>query len=90
MEVKVFICIVNSSKNSNICEWLLTINEKYANQIDRNYSLATIDDLHDWVAATGEVFSGILTIKEGRCEWTETEYINHLGDIDIKCGYELL
>lgn len=54
------------------------------------FQLASIADLHDWVAATGETFNGILSIKEGLCKWIEREYLDEFGETDFEYGYVLV
>jgi hypothetical protein len=37
----------------------LTTDEQLARLHDSEYQVSSIDELHDWVAASGEVFNGI-------------------------------
>ncbi len=86
----VFICYYNFIKETNTCEWLLTISEDIAKETDQSYKLASIQDLLDWTAATNQVFDGIITVSEGNCKWLEYEFIDFCGKSDWMCEYELL
>lgn len=88
--VKVFICHYGYDKERNTYQWLLTTDRNYASAIDQNYTLASIDDLHDWVCAAGEVFNGIITTIDGDCKWCEREWVNEYGEWEYECGYELI
>lgn len=68
----------------------LTTDEQLAKLHDPEYEMANINDLHDWVAASGEVFDGILLIKEGLCKWFERESLVWGSEKDYECGYELI
>ncbi|TPG68923.1 hypothetical protein EEL31_10540 [Brevibacillus laterosporus] len=85
--MRIFFCVHSSNKK---IQWLLTEDELIARATDQSYSLASLKDLHDWVAATGQVFTGILTILEGKCKWTESTSVDELGFEDYYCGYELI
>ncbi|TPG71144.1 hypothetical protein EEL31_23740 [Brevibacillus laterosporus] len=57
--------------------------------------LASINDLHDWVAATGQVFQGTIYVKEGFYQWFERgtddfEAVLFDGAEEYTCGYELV
>lgn len=84
----IYICRYNYTKESY--HWLLTEEREYARSIDPNFQLASLGDLLDWVAASGETFTGILAVKEGFCKWVEQEYIDDFGELDIMMKYELL
>jgi hypothetical protein len=91
MPKKVFICYYNYDKIKNTCQWLLTTDEVFANQSDQEYELASLDDLHDWVAATDQVFDNcIITVVEGKCKWIEEDYVDFVGNICWKCEYEII
>ncbi|QDX94705.1 hypothetical protein EEL30_21940 [Brevibacillus laterosporus] len=53
-------------------------------------SLASLNDLHEYVAACGHVFEGVLKVQEGFCKWfessTETEELLE----DYTCEYRLI
>lgn len=85
---QIYICRYNFSESK--CQWLLTDNATYALSIDPNFQLANLADLHDWVAATGEVFTGILSVREGECKWIDRNYIDEFGEISYEYKYELL
>jgi hypothetical protein len=78
----IYICHYNFTDTS--CQWLLTDDLVYAMSIDSHFQLASVQDLHDWIAATGEVFNGILAVKEGLCKWSERK---HLDDYEIETEY---
>jgi hypothetical protein len=80
--MKAFVCEIK-----NTCEWLLTFNEEEAKATRQSYSLASLDDMNDWLAATGEhIVDTIIQVKEGFCKWYERE----INDLDLECGYELI
>ncbi|TPG68925.1 hypothetical protein EEL31_10550 [Brevibacillus laterosporus] len=72
--VQVFIVRYNFNPLTNSNRWDLVTDIDEAFQIDPNYSLASINDLHDYIAAGGEVFEGILKVSEGYCVWSESHY----------------
>ena len=84
----IYICHYNFSNSR--CQWLLTSDRIYAASIDSMFQLASIADLHDWVAATGKTFNGILSVKEGLCKWIEREYVDEFGETDFDYGYVLI
>jgi hypothetical protein len=91
MPISVFICHYDFDKTKNTCKWLLTTDETQASQTDQSYELASIDDLMHWAAATNQVFdNSIITVIEGKCKWTEYEYIDFCGKTEWKCGYEII
>ncbi|XOS93121.1 hypothetical protein ACLMAB_05625 [Brevibacillus laterosporus] len=44
--------------------WELVTNTKEAECIDPDYQLASINDLHDYAAACGYIFEGIVRVLE--------------------------
>lgn len=84
----IYICHYNFTESE--CQWLLTDDMTFVTSIDSMFQLASIADLHDWVAATGETFNGILSIKEGLCKWIEREYLDEFGETDFEYGYVLV
>lgn len=73
MEVakNIYLCLFDF--RGSTCRSLVTDDEEYAKSLDPSYQLATIDDLHQHVAATGEIFYGLLNTYDGLCEWIEDE-----------------
>ncbi|TPG68927.1 hypothetical protein EEL31_10560 [Brevibacillus laterosporus] len=59
----------NPLTNSN--KWDLVTNPNEAIKIDPQYSLASIDDLHEYIAACGYVFEGVVRVVEGEFVWSE-------------------
>lgn len=47
-----------------------------------SYELATVDDLEEWLAATGEIFYEPVQTADGIVIWNETS-----GEEDDFCGY---
>ena len=88
--IQIFICYYNFNDVKNTCEWLLTNDEVFANQTDQSYELASLDDLNDWTAATGQAFQNIITVEEGQCKWKEYQYIDFCGKPDYRCGYDII
>lgn len=89
----IYICRYDFEINPNgkrKCKWLLTPNESYAREIDQDYHLASLQDLHDWIAATGARFNGILSVTNGLCKWYEFTSIDEHGFEDFWSGYELV
>ncbi|ATF13703.1 hypothetical protein [Brevibacillus brevis] len=84
----IYICRYDFTKEE--CQWLLTDDMTYAKSFNSEIQLASIADLHDWVAATGETFNGILSVKEGECKWFSKIVANEYGDQDIIAVYQLL
>lgn len=85
---RIYICYYNFSNNKS--QWLLTNDMNYAKSIDQRFQLASVEDLHDWVAATGQTYNGILSVREGLCKWVEDNYINDFGEIEDDSGYVLI
>ncbi|MGG1664537.1 hypothetical protein [Brevibacillus sp. NRS-1366] len=84
----IYICHYNFTESE--CQWLLTGDRIYAASIDSKFQLASITDLLDWVAATGKTFNGILSVKEGLCNWIEREYADEFGEMNFDYGYVLI
>ena len=53
------------------------------------YKLATIDDLHDYVAGTGEVFTYNVETLEGVVQWHE-EHFSYDSPVDYICEYRVI
>ncbi|MCU6599295.1 hypothetical protein OCO53_02250 [Peribacillus frigoritolerans] len=53
------------------------------------YKLATIDDLHDNVAGTGEVFTYNVETSEGVVQWHE-EHFSYDSPVDYICEYRVI
>jgi hypothetical protein len=51
--------------------------------------LATIDDLHDYVAGTGEVFTYNVETSEGVVQWHE-EHFSYDSPVDYICEYRVI
>ncbi|MCG7317667.1 hypothetical protein [Brevibacillus laterosporus] len=49
----------------------MVTNAKEAKKIDPYYKLASVKDLHDYVAASGYIFEGIVRVSEGEFKWVE-------------------
>lgn len=57
--------------------WDLTYNEEFAKQ-DSTYSLATVEDLHDFIAMASYIFEGKVETVDGVVQWyTETTIDEH-------------
>lgn len=69
------------------CGSELTTDEAFAMSHDKDYEIASVDELHEYVAFCGHIFEGILLVKEGIVryyELPETEFD------DFECGYEFV
>nr|WP_158330865.1 hypothetical protein [Brevibacillus laterosporus] len=81
--------IVHDFENLSV-NWELTTDCFMAARVDPHYSLASLNDLHEYVAASGFVFEGVVRVREGFCEWfessTETEELLE----DYVCEYRLI
>ncbi|MGG1659482.1 hypothetical protein [Brevibacillus sp. NRS-1366] len=88
MSVSIYICRYNVDDQK--CQWQLTEDKLFAQSLDPSYQIASIADLHDWVAATGETFNGILSVREGLCKWIEREFIDEFGEMDVEYGYVII
>lgn len=86
----IYVCYYNYNSERNSYTYEVTDDLNYAKYLDPEYQLATLKDLHNWVAGCGEIFYGILSTKEGLCKWFECEYIDEYGDWDFDCGYRLI
>ncbi|RNB52679.1 hypothetical protein EDM57_21060 [Brevibacillus gelatini] len=86
----VYIYRYNFNVNKNTCHWLLSTSKEERLATDQSIELASLDDLHDWIAASGEAFNGILTVQEGHCKWFEQKYVNEFGETDFEYHYILL
>jgi hypothetical protein len=53
------------------------------------YKLATIDDLHDYVPGTGEVFTYNVETSEGVVQWHE-EHFSYDSPVDYICEYRVI
>lgn len=58
-------------------------------QVGFQYKLATIDDLHDYVAGTGEVFTYNVEASEGVVQWHE-EHFSYDSPVDYICEYRVI
>lgn len=85
---QIYIC--NNTIIEESCQWLLTDSMVHAKTIDPNFQLASVRDLLDWVAATGETFIGIVSVKEGLCKWFEREYVDEFGELSYECCYKMI
>lgn len=74
----------------NRCQWTLTQDPNFAIAADQSIEIANMDDLHDWISATGQVFKGILHVKDGFCKWYEEYWIDKQGFEDSFCSYILI
>ncbi|PKF90516.1 hypothetical protein CW306_03150 [Bacillus sp. BA3] len=54
-----------------------------------HYKLATIDDLHDYVAGTGEVFTYNVETSECVVQWHE-EHFPYDSPVDYICEYRVI
>ncbi|MEC1725836.1 hypothetical protein P9E34_14040 [Schinkia azotoformans] len=72
---------------NGINTWEVTDNEQLIKQLDPECKLATITDLHDWVAATGEVFEEIVESADGLVQWFSETTTDELGMEDCICEY---
>ncbi|MGG0793802.1 hypothetical protein ABE137_07325 [Brevibacillus laterosporus] len=77
------IFIIYNEKNN----WDLIDDYRKAYKLDQFCSLASIDDLHDYVAAGGEVFEGIVKVKEGLYKWFEMSTMTEDMLEDHICEY---
>ncbi|MBG9776158.1 hypothetical protein [Brevibacillus laterosporus] len=78
--------IVQNEKNN----WDLIDDYQDAFKMDKYCSLASINDLHDYVAAGGEVFEGIVKVKEGLYKWFEVTTMTEDMLEDHVCEYRLV
>lgn len=67
--------------------WEVTDNEQLIKQLDPECKLASIEDLHDWVAATSEVFYGLVQSSDGIVQWFSETTTDELGMEDCICEY---
>ncbi|MCG7317665.1 hypothetical protein [Brevibacillus laterosporus] len=70
--------------------WDLIDDYQEAFKMDAYCSLASINDLHDYVAAGGEVFEGIVKDKEGLYKWFELSITAEDMLEDHFCEYRLV
>lgn len=78
---------------TNTCKWGLTDSLKEAQAHDV-YEVASIDDLHDMIAAGGDYYTFPVRVKEGIVQFNETgtwdeELIDAGLAEEYSCGYEL-
>lgn len=74
---KVYVSIDNAS------QWIVLEEEM---QAGFNYQLASIEDLHDYVAASGEYFTYYIQTAEGVAKW-HTEEFSEESPLDYICEY---
>ncbi|AYB37570.1 hypothetical protein [Brevibacillus laterosporus] len=70
--------------------WNLISSESEARSIDSEYKLASINDLHAYIEEGGEVFEGIIKVKEGLCKWFEKSTMTEDMLEDYYCEYRLI
>ncbi|MFE0506368.1 hypothetical protein ACWF7H_19910 [Peribacillus butanolivorans] len=70
----------------NAAQWIVFENEM---QAGFEYQLASIEDLHDYVAGTGEVFTYKVETAEGVAKW-HTEINNFPDANDYICEYRVI
>ena len=70
----------------NQAQWIVFEDEM---QAGFQYKLATIDDLHDYVAGTGEVFTYNVETTEGVVEWHTAEFPEE-SPLDYVCKYRVI
>ncbi|MED1789042.1 hypothetical protein P4V47_16380 [Brevibacillus laterosporus] len=69
--IDIFKCTFNYRSETETWTWELVTNAKEAKIIDSDYKLASLKDLHDYVAASGYIFEGIVRVLEGEFKWVE-------------------
>ena len=84
----IFICQYAFTTDS--CNWHLTDSRTEAATLDENFQLASVEDLHDWVAATEQVFIGILSVREGLCKWIVSDSFDDFGETVTLYEYQLI
>lgn len=77
---KVFVAVDNSA------QWIV-----FGNEMEQGftYQLATIEDLHDYVAATGEYFTQPIETAQGITQWHMEESPQYLT-MDYICEYRVI
>ncbi|MEJ9230807.1 hypothetical protein LAV79_15220 [Peribacillus butanolivorans] len=70
----------------NQAQWIVFEEEM---QSGFQYKLATIDDLHDYVAGTGEIFEHHIETAEGVVEWCTQEFPKW-SDEEYICEYRVI
>jgi hypothetical protein len=89
---KIFVGYYNDEIDHNgeiRCKWLVTDNENEVREVDVNYKLASIEELHDW-ACVGDVYRGKIHTSEGIAEWYEKCHVDELGLEDCIMEYRLV
>lgn len=61
----------NYKSHTDTWDWDLVTSAIEAREIDPNYQLASLNDLHNYVEACGFVFEGIVRVVEGEFAWSE-------------------
>ncbi|MGJ3196918.1 hypothetical protein [Peribacillus frigoritolerans] len=77
---KVFVSVDNAA------QWIVLEEEI---QAGFNYKLASIEDLHDYVAATGEYFTYNVETAAGVAKWY-TEEFSEESPLDYICEYRVI
>ncbi|MDM5306376.1 hypothetical protein [Peribacillus frigoritolerans] len=77
---KVFVSVDNAA------QWIVFEDEM---QAGFQYKLATIDDLHDFVSATGKVFRYNIQTSEGVVQWFTEEFPEE-SPLDYVCEYRVI
>ncbi|MFS0763937.1 hypothetical protein [Peribacillus phoenicis] len=77
---KVFVSVDNAA------QWIVFEEEI---QAGFNYQLASIEDLHDYVAACGEVFTYNIQTSEGVVQWFTEEFPEE-SPLDYVCEYRVI
>lgn len=77
---KVFVSVDNAA------QWIVFEEEM---QAGFQYKLASIDDLHAYVAGTGEVFTYNVETSEGVVQWHEEQFPKD-SPVDYICEYRVI
>lgn len=67
----IFKCNFNYKSNIDTWEWDLATSAIEAREIDPEYKLASLNDLHHYVEACGYIFKGVVRVAEGDFTWSE-------------------
>lgn len=66
--------------------YLVTFDENEAKLLDKNYRLASINEVEEFIGLGLEP-AKVIEVNEGIYGWMELEYEDSLGDIEYFCGY---
>ncbi|MGJ0846647.1 hypothetical protein ACR77J_08160 [Tissierella praeacuta] len=87
---RVYHYVINSWIDEDGVKWNetdISTDEELAKKVDKNYRLATIDEVNEFVSL-GDTPIKLIEVEEGIYYWVEMiEFLTVLGDLEVLQGY---